>query len=351
VARTSFGRIASRSSGLGVLAHLLMHTRMSSGVVGLEGPEQHATADRGRTLTTALPPRRHDNEGSVPRSQDIDGVAREYSDALNREITYADISPEDWERDLKKLGLPEHLTKHLTTMAELNRYLQQGRQGLSLNSVRNNLIKTIREAVHAEGTPDRQSISHLAINPNTDSARLQKCIAGRSAIGGRLIIFQTVSPSNKNGDSRRYRTGTGPLADPPPAGMIRLSLNSAGSTEVFAVLLKVQSKKDGPVLACARPAPGARFGPMRTGSPRPGSLKSMRTRRRWLLGASAGPCITVFFRKANGMEVESEPLLWQGPSLIVQNKVFIPSKTPLWDTIWFTFHQRPRPTRLQKVGS
>jgi uncharacterized protein YbjT (DUF2867 family) len=56
-----------------------------------------------------------------PRSQDIDGIAREYSDGLNREITYSDIPPEDWERGLKKAGLPEHLTKHLVTMAQLNR--------------------------------------------------------------------------------------------------------------------------------------------------------------------------------------------------------------------------------------
>jgi len=55
------------------------------------------------------------------RSQDMDGVAREYSDALNREIKYSDIPPEDWERELKKMGLPEHLTKHLVTIAELNR--------------------------------------------------------------------------------------------------------------------------------------------------------------------------------------------------------------------------------------
>jgi hypothetical protein len=32
-----------------------------------------------------------------------------------------DISPEDWERELKRPGLPDHLTRHLVTMAELNR--------------------------------------------------------------------------------------------------------------------------------------------------------------------------------------------------------------------------------------
>ena len=40
-----------------------------------------------------------------PRSQDMHGVAREYSDALNREVTYSDIPPEDWERELKREGL------------------------------------------------------------------------------------------------------------------------------------------------------------------------------------------------------------------------------------------------------
>jgi hypothetical protein len=49
------------------------------------------------------------------------GIASEYSEALNREITHPDIPPEDWEQDLKKAGLPGYLTKHLVTMAELNR--------------------------------------------------------------------------------------------------------------------------------------------------------------------------------------------------------------------------------------
>jgi uncharacterized protein YbjT (DUF2867 family) len=56
-----------------------------------------------------------------PQSQDMDGVAREYSDALQREVTYSDIPAENWENELKKVGLPEHLTRHLLTMAELNR--------------------------------------------------------------------------------------------------------------------------------------------------------------------------------------------------------------------------------------
>jgi uncharacterized protein YbjT (DUF2867 family) len=56
-----------------------------------------------------------------PRSQDMHGVAREFSEALNREVIYSDIPAEDWERELKKLGVPEHLTQHLVTMGELHR--------------------------------------------------------------------------------------------------------------------------------------------------------------------------------------------------------------------------------------
>src|SRR5437879_5466117 len=36
-----------------------------------------------------------------PRSQDMDGVAREFSDALNREVTYSDINPDEREQKLK----------------------------------------------------------------------------------------------------------------------------------------------------------------------------------------------------------------------------------------------------------
>src|SRR5712672_118084 len=84
-----------------------------------------ATADVARVIATVLAdPEPHLGriyELTGPRSQDMNGVAREYSDALNREITYSDIPSEDWERGLKKVGLPEHLTKHLVAMAGLNR--------------------------------------------------------------------------------------------------------------------------------------------------------------------------------------------------------------------------------------
>jgi uncharacterized protein YbjT (DUF2867 family) len=94
-----------------------------------------------------------------PRSQDMHGVAREYSEALNREITYLDISPEDWERGLKAAGLPEHLTHHLVTMAELNRAGRYDRMADGVELVTGRPATSVREFVslHADEFGGRRS--------------------------------------------------------------------------------------------------------------------------------------------------------------------------------------------------
>ena len=94
-----------------------------------------------------------------PRSQDMHGVAREYSDALGREVTYAAISPEDWERELKKAGLPEHLTHHLVTMAELNRAGRYDRLTDGVERVTGRPAMSVREFVsrHADAFGGRRS--------------------------------------------------------------------------------------------------------------------------------------------------------------------------------------------------
>jgi NAD(P)H dehydrogenase (quinone) len=61
-----------------------------------------------------------------PKSQDMTGVAAEYSTALGRKITYVDVPLEQWrDQELRSLNLPEHVFKHILTMARLhaaNRY-------------------------------------------------------------------------------------------------------------------------------------------------------------------------------------------------------------------------------------
>src|SRR5713101_2688493 len=61
-----------------------------------------------------------------PRSQDMHGVAAEYSDALGRPITYLDVPFDQWrDQEVGRHNLPEHLFEHFLTMARLhaaNRY-------------------------------------------------------------------------------------------------------------------------------------------------------------------------------------------------------------------------------------
>src|SRR6516164_1491897 len=122
-----------------------------------------ATADVARVVAAVLadpgPHLGRVYELTGPRSQDMDGVAREYSDALNRAVTYSDISPEDWERELKRAGLPEYLTRHLVTMAELNRTGRYDRLADGVERLTGRPAMSVREFVslHAEEFGGRQS--------------------------------------------------------------------------------------------------------------------------------------------------------------------------------------------------
>jgi len=82
-----------------------------------------------------------------PKSQDMDGVAREFSEALNREITYSDISPEQWEQELKMYRLPEHVMGHILTMGALHRAGRYDRQADGVQRVTGRPAMSVREFV------------------------------------------------------------------------------------------------------------------------------------------------------------------------------------------------------------
>src|SRR5580700_6940540 len=82
-----------------------------------------------------------------PRSQDLDGVAREFSEALNREVTYSDVNTEEWEQNLKKQGMPEHLTGHLLAMGELHRAGRYDRRADGVQRVTGRPAMSVREFV------------------------------------------------------------------------------------------------------------------------------------------------------------------------------------------------------------
>ena len=56
-----------------------------------------------------------------PKSQDMRGLAAEYSEALGRPVTYVDVPFEQWrDQEFRTRGLPEYVAEHLLTMAKLH---------------------------------------------------------------------------------------------------------------------------------------------------------------------------------------------------------------------------------------
>ena len=110
-----------------------------------------AAADVARVIATVLadpgPHLGRIYELTGPRSQDMHGVAREFADALNREVTYSDITPADWETELKRQKVPEHLTNHLVTMGELHRAGRYDRMTDSVERVTGRPGMSVREFV------------------------------------------------------------------------------------------------------------------------------------------------------------------------------------------------------------
>ena len=53
---------------------------------------------------------------------DIDGIAEQYSRALNRSVTAEDMPIDEWiDKVLMPIGLPPHVQQHIATMARLHR--------------------------------------------------------------------------------------------------------------------------------------------------------------------------------------------------------------------------------------
>lgn len=110
-------------------------------------------------LTDPVPHLFNIYELTGPRSQDMHGVVQEFSEALNRNIVYADVAPEDWERELRAQQLPEHLTGHLLAMAELHRAGRYDRLADGVTRVTGRQPISVREFVslHAEQFGGRRS--------------------------------------------------------------------------------------------------------------------------------------------------------------------------------------------------
>jgi NAD(P)H dehydrogenase (quinone) len=88
-----------------------------------------------------------------PKSQDMAGVAAEYSDALGRKITYVDVPFDQWrDSELRKLNLPEHVFAHILTMAGLHAQNRYDRITHDVEAITGRPVTSIREFVakHAD---------------------------------------------------------------------------------------------------------------------------------------------------------------------------------------------------------
>jgi NAD(P)H dehydrogenase (quinone) len=96
-----------------------------------------------------------------PRSQDMHGVAQDFSTALNREVTYSDTPSDHLERELKRLGMPEHVARHVLTMGELHRANRYDREADGVQRVTGQPPMSVREFVslHADEFGGRGSLN------------------------------------------------------------------------------------------------------------------------------------------------------------------------------------------------
>ena len=95
----------------------------------------------------------HVYELTGPRSQDMTGVAAEYSRALGRHVTYVDVPFDTWAGEIRwGDGISPHLQAHLTTMARLHRSNYYDRATATVASLIAHPAQTVESFVagHAE---------------------------------------------------------------------------------------------------------------------------------------------------------------------------------------------------------
>ena len=83
-----------------------------------------------------------------PKSQDMTGVAAEYSSALGRKITYVDVALEQWrDSQLRNLNLPEHVFHHILTMARLHAANRYDRATHDIEAITGRPATSIRDSI------------------------------------------------------------------------------------------------------------------------------------------------------------------------------------------------------------
>jgi NAD(P)H dehydrogenase (quinone) len=83
-----------------------------------------------------------------PRSLNMAEIAAEFSAALGRRVTYVDVPFDEWrERELQSLNLPDHVFRHILTMARLHVEHRYDRRSNDFERITGHLAMTVRDFV------------------------------------------------------------------------------------------------------------------------------------------------------------------------------------------------------------
>ena len=92
----------------------------------------------------------HVYELTGPEVLDANGLAEQYSRALNRPITAEDLPLDEWERQvLTPVGLPDHVNQHIATMARLHREGRYDRRTDDVEQITGRPAETVEQYVAA----------------------------------------------------------------------------------------------------------------------------------------------------------------------------------------------------------
>ena len=84
-----------------------------------------------------------------PRSQDMTGVAEEFSRALGTRVPYVDVPPDAWFGQLAAAGLEPHVREHLVSLARLHRQNQFDRLTRTVEEITGTPAQTVEDFVAA----------------------------------------------------------------------------------------------------------------------------------------------------------------------------------------------------------
>jgi uncharacterized protein YbjT (DUF2867 family) len=110
-----------------------------------------AAEDVARVAATVLQdPRNHIGrvyELTGPRSQDMNGVAEEFSRALGTHVPYVDIPLEAWSQQLDAADLDPHVREHLVSLARLHRQNRFDRLTRTVEEITGTPAQTVEDFV------------------------------------------------------------------------------------------------------------------------------------------------------------------------------------------------------------